>query len=66
MFIYCVTVCIFDCLFGIFLQTWEKNNLFADSDEATLFLGVLDTIFLFSYAVVSVRASWGHGGGAYL
>uniref|UniRef100_A0AAZ3QFX2 Sugar phosphate exchanger 3 n=1 Tax=Oncorhynchus tshawytscha TaxID=74940 RepID=A0AAZ3QFX2_ONCTS len=31
--------------------TWEKNNLFADSDEATLFLGVLDTIFLFSYAV---------------
>uniref|UniRef100_A0A8C8EPK6 Sugar phosphate exchanger 3 n=1 Tax=Oncorhynchus tshawytscha TaxID=74940 RepID=A0A8C8EPK6_ONCTS len=32
-------------------ETWEKNNLFADSDEATLFLGVLDTIFLFSYAV---------------
>uniref|UniRef100_A0A673YEM7 Sugar phosphate exchanger 3 n=1 Tax=Salmo trutta TaxID=8032 RepID=A0A673YEM7_SALTR len=31
--------------------TWEENNLFADSDEATLFLGVLDTIFLFSYAV---------------
>ncbi|KAM9407375.1 sugar phosphate exchanger 3-like isoform 1-T2 [Salvelinus alpinus] len=32
-------------------ETWEENNLFADSDEATLFLGVLDTIFLFSYAV---------------
>ncbi|KAJ8262039.1 hypothetical protein GJAV_G00161390 [Gymnothorax javanicus] len=32
-------------------ETWEENKLFADSDEATLFLGALDTIFLFSYAV---------------
>ncbi|XP_034145922.1 sugar phosphate exchanger 3 isoform X4 [Esox lucius] len=32
-------------------KTWEDNKLFADSDEATLFLGALDTIFLFSYAV---------------
>ncbi|KAM4615441.1 sugar phosphate exchanger 3 [Polymixia lowei] len=32
-------------------QTWEKNRLFADEEEATLFLGALDTIFLFSYAV---------------
>uniref|UniRef100_A0A667ZXT5 Sugar phosphate exchanger 3 n=1 Tax=Myripristis murdjan TaxID=586833 RepID=A0A667ZXT5_9TELE len=32
-------------------QTWEDNRLFADEEEATLFLGALDTIFLFSYAV---------------
>ncbi|TSK13204.1 Sugar phosphate exchanger 3 [Bagarius yarrelli] len=32
-------------------KTWEDNQLFADADQATLFLGVLDTIFLFSYAV---------------
>ncbi|KAG7320314.1 hypothetical protein KOW79_016167 [Hemibagrus wyckioides] len=32
-------------------ETWEDNRLFASADQATLFLGVLDTIFLFSYAV---------------
>ncbi|XP_033968371.1 sugar phosphate exchanger 3 [Pseudochaenichthys georgianus] len=32
-------------------QTWEGNHLFADKEQATLFLGALDTIFLFSYAV---------------
>ncbi|XP_031438934.1 sugar phosphate exchanger 3 [Clupea harengus] len=32
-------------------ETWEENCLFSDSQEATLFLGALDTIFLFSYAV---------------
>lgn len=32
-------------------ETWEDNHLFANMEEATLFLGVLDTIFLFSYAV---------------
>lgn len=32
-------------------KTWEDNRLFANEEEATLFLGVLDTIFLFSYAV---------------
>ncbi|XP_018585562.1 sugar phosphate exchanger 3 [Scleropages formosus] len=32
-------------------QTWEENKLFEDSQEATLFLGALDTIFLFSYAI---------------
>uniref|UniRef100_A0A1A8H045 Sugar phosphate exchanger 3 n=1 Tax=Nothobranchius korthausae TaxID=1143690 RepID=A0A1A8H045_9TELE len=32
-------------------QTWEDNRLFADEKQATLFLGALDTIFLFSYAV---------------
>ncbi|KAJ0057392.1 hypothetical protein NL108_006087, partial [Boleophthalmus pectinirostris] len=31
--------------------TWEDNHLFADEQEATLFLGALDSIFLFSYAV---------------
>uniref|UniRef100_A0A7N6AKD3 Sugar phosphate exchanger 3 n=1 Tax=Anabas testudineus TaxID=64144 RepID=A0A7N6AKD3_ANATE len=31
--------------------TWENNRLFADEKEATLFLGILDSIFLFSYAV---------------
>ncbi|XP_061107768.1 sugar phosphate exchanger 3 [Conger conger] len=32
-------------------ETWDENKLFADTEEATLFLGALDTIFLFSYAV---------------
>uniref|UniRef100_A0A8C1D872 Sugar phosphate exchanger 3 n=1 Tax=Cyprinus carpio carpio TaxID=630221 RepID=A0A8C1D872_CYPCA len=32
-------------------ETWEENKLFADMGEATLFLGALDSIFLFSYAV---------------
>ncbi|XP_051911160.1 sugar phosphate exchanger 3 [Hippocampus zosterae] len=32
-------------------ETWEKNRLFADEQQATLFLGALDSIFLFSYAV---------------
>ncbi|XP_036373872.1 sugar phosphate exchanger 3 [Megalops cyprinoides] len=32
-------------------ETWQENKLFADAGEATLFLGALDTIFLFSYAV---------------
>ncbi|XP_056311154.1 sugar phosphate exchanger 3 [Danio aesculapii] len=32
-------------------ETWEENALFADMGEATLFLGALDSIFLFSYAV---------------
>ncbi|KAJ8381997.1 hypothetical protein SKAU_G00027750 [Synaphobranchus kaupii] len=32
-------------------ETWEENKLFGDSEEATLFLGVLDTVFLFSYAI---------------
>uniref|UniRef100_A0A3B5AL20 Sugar phosphate exchanger 3 n=1 Tax=Stegastes partitus TaxID=144197 RepID=A0A3B5AL20_9TELE len=31
--------------------TWEDNHLFADEKQATLFLGALDSIFLFSYAV---------------
>uniref|UniRef100_A0A673HC12 Sugar phosphate exchanger 3 n=1 Tax=Sinocyclocheilus rhinocerous TaxID=307959 RepID=A0A673HC12_9TELE len=32
-------------------ETWEENKLFADVGEATLFLGALDSIFLFSYAM---------------
>lgn len=32
-------------------ETWEENHLFADEEQATLFLGALDSIFLFSYAV---------------
>ncbi|KAM9845898.1 sugar phosphate exchanger 3 [Aulostomus maculatus] len=32
-------------------ETWEDNRLFEDEKEATLFLGALDSIFLFSYAV---------------
>lgn len=31
-------------------ETWEDNHLFADEQQATLFLGALDSIFLFSYA----------------
>jgi hypothetical protein len=34
-------------------EVWEEHRLFADEEEATLFLGALDTIFLFSYAIVS-------------
>ncbi|XP_048356995.1 sugar phosphate exchanger 3 [Sphaerodactylus townsendi] len=30
---------------------WNSSHLFPDTGEATLFLGTLDTIFLFSYAV---------------
>uniref|UniRef100_A0A8C1RIN7 Sugar phosphate exchanger 3 n=1 Tax=Cyprinus carpio TaxID=7962 RepID=A0A8C1RIN7_CYPCA len=36
---------------SVSLNTWEENQLFADVEEATLFLGALDSIFLFSYAV---------------
>uniref|UniRef100_A0A3B4XB26 Sugar phosphate exchanger 3 n=1 Tax=Seriola lalandi dorsalis TaxID=1841481 RepID=A0A3B4XB26_SERLL len=32
-------------------ETWEDNRLFTDEKQATLFLGALDSIFLFSYAV---------------
>ncbi|XP_030633177.1 sugar phosphate exchanger 3 [Chanos chanos] len=32
-------------------ETWEENRLFENTGNATLFLGLLDTIFLFSYAV---------------
>lgn len=32
-------------------ETWEDNHLFSDEEQATLFLGALDSIFLFSYAV---------------
>ncbi|XP_068611262.1 sugar phosphate exchanger 3 [Brachionichthys hirsutus] len=32
-------------------ETWERNHLFEDEEHATLFLGVLDSVFLFSYAV---------------
>uniref|UniRef100_A0A8D3C1P4 Sugar phosphate exchanger 3 n=1 Tax=Scophthalmus maximus TaxID=52904 RepID=A0A8D3C1P4_SCOMX len=32
-------------------ETWEDNHLFSDEKQATLFLGALDSIFLFSYAV---------------
>uniref|UniRef100_A0A672Z4T3 Sugar phosphate exchanger 3 n=1 Tax=Sphaeramia orbicularis TaxID=375764 RepID=A0A672Z4T3_9TELE len=32
-------------------EIWESNCLFADEKQATLFLGALDSIFLFSYAV---------------
>uniref|UniRef100_A0A8C0VZ22 Major facilitator superfamily (MFS) profile domain-containing protein n=1 Tax=Castor canadensis TaxID=51338 RepID=A0A8C0VZ22_CASCN len=35
----------------MFLQIWSSNHLFPSREEATLFLGTLDTIFLFSYAV---------------
>ncbi|TRY67973.1 hypothetical protein DNTS_006122 [Danionella cerebrum] len=33
------------------VEIWENNTLFADEGGATLFLGALDSIFLFSYAV---------------
>ncbi|XP_053110733.1 sugar phosphate exchanger 3 [Hemicordylus capensis] len=32
-------------------ELWNSSHLFPNIDEATLFLGTLDTIFLFSYAV---------------
>lgn len=32
-------------------ELWNSSHLFPDTGEATLFLGTLDTIFLFSYAV---------------
>ncbi|XP_069927513.1 sugar phosphate exchanger 3 isoform X4 [Oryctolagus cuniculus] len=36
------------------VEVWDSNRLFPSAEEATLFLGTLDTIFLFSYAVVFV------------
>ncbi|XP_008525013.1 sugar phosphate exchanger 3 isoform X2 [Equus asinus] len=33
------------------VEVWNSNHLFPSAEEATLFLGTLDTIFLFSYAV---------------
>ncbi|KAG8147978.1 putative Sugar phosphate exchanger 3 protein [Naja naja] len=41
------------CVPPYFLQLWNSSHLFPNAEEATLFLGTLDTIFLFSYAVVS-------------
>ncbi|KAM4670882.1 sugar phosphate exchanger 3 isoform 3-T4 [Amazona ochrocephala] len=32
-------------------ELWSSNHLFPNAEEATLFLGTLDTVFLFSYAV---------------
>ncbi|KAL3977399.1 FRAS1-related extracelluar matrix protein 1/2 [Sarotherodon galilaeus] len=32
-------------------ETWQDNRLFEDEKQATLFLGILDSIFLFSYAL---------------
>ncbi|XP_024901687.1 sugar phosphate exchanger 3 isoform X4 [Pteropus alecto] len=32
-------------------QIWSSSHLFPSAEEATLFLGTLDTVFLFSYAV---------------
>ncbi|XP_077896768.1 sugar phosphate exchanger 3 isoform X3 [Ictidomys tridecemlineatus] len=39
------------CIPAHLLQIWSSNHLFPNTEEATLFLGTLDTIFLFSYAV---------------
>ncbi|XP_054971427.1 sugar phosphate exchanger 3 isoform X4 [Pan paniscus] len=36
------------------VEIWSSNHLFPSAEKATLFLGTLDTIFLFSYAVVFV------------
>ncbi|XP_006887224.1 PREDICTED: sugar phosphate exchanger 3 [Elephantulus edwardii] len=33
------------------VEIWNANHLFPSAEEATLFLGTLDTVFLFSYAV---------------
>lgn len=33
-------------------QRWPDSHLFENEEQATLFLGVLDSIFLFSYALV--------------
>uniref|UniRef100_A0A2I2Z0H5 Solute carrier family 37 member 3 n=2 Tax=Homininae TaxID=207598 RepID=A0A2I2Z0H5_GORGO len=33
------------------VEIWSSNHLFPNAEKATLFLGTLDTIFLFSYAV---------------
>ncbi|PIO34438.1 hypothetical protein AB205_0194190, partial [Aquarana catesbeiana] len=35
-------------------STWNGSHLFPDFNSATIFLGLLDTIFLFSYAVMFV------------
>ena len=55
----CVCACVCVCVHADVLQTWDENKLFADSEDATLFLGALDTIFLFAYAVVSAGLAVG-------
>ncbi|XP_076422569.1 sugar phosphate exchanger 3 isoform X2 [Peromyscus maniculatus bairdii] len=41
----------FNTSFDLPAEIWSSNHLFPSSEEATLFLGTLDTVFLFSYAV---------------
>ncbi len=35
------------------IQLWNKQRLYASAEDATVFLGVLDAAFMFSYATVS-------------
>ncbi len=35
-----------------FIQIWNQHRLFNSPDDAKVFLGVLDAVFMFSYAVV--------------
>ncbi|XP_036038034.1 sugar phosphate exchanger 3 [Onychomys torridus] len=41
----------FNTSFDLPAEIWSSNHLFPSTEEATLFLGTLDTVFLFSYAV---------------
>ncbi|XP_052576056.1 sugar phosphate exchanger 3 [Peromyscus californicus insignis] len=41
----------FNTSFDLPAELWSSNHLFPSTEEATLFLGTLDTVFLFSYAV---------------
>lgn len=45
------TPCAFNTSIDLPAEIWSSNHLFPSSEEATLFLGTLDTVFLFSYAV---------------
>lgn len=47
-------------------QRWEESHLFENDEQATLFLGVLDSIFLFSYAVVRHQCFFSPGFGGHV
>uniref|UniRef100_A0A8C6HVK7 Uncharacterized protein n=1 Tax=Mus spicilegus TaxID=10103 RepID=A0A8C6HVK7_MUSSI len=42
---------VFSISVGLPAEIWSSNHLFPSTEEATLFLGTLDTVFLFSCAV---------------
>lgn len=49
-----VSVIIVIIFFLNFLQQWNGHQMFESASDASFFLGVLDTVFMTSYAIVSI------------